>query len=108
MDADKVTFREFAESWHHKRVNEGAVVTSRLKRKAGIIRDLNGYIGSMKLKNINAEVVENLYAQMRADKLEQNGKVSSTTMNMVHKLLKQILAKAVDYDIILRNPCDRV
>ena len=108
VDADKVTFREFAESWHHKRVNEGAVGAARLKREAGIIRDLNGYIGSMKLKNINAEVVENLYAQMRADKLEQNGKVSSTTMNMVHKLLKQILAKAVDYDIILRNPCDRV
>ena len=108
VDADKATFREFAESWHHKRVNEGAVGTARLKREAGIIRDLNGYIGSMKLKNINAEVVENLYAQMRADKLEQNGKVSSTTMKMVHKLLKQILAKAVDYDIILRNPCDRV
>lgn len=29
-------------------------------------------------------------------------------MNMTHKLLKQILSKAVDYDIILRNPCDRV
>ena len=63
-------------------MNEGAVGTARLKREAGIIRDLNGYIGSMKLKNINAEVVENLYAQMRADKLEQNGKVSSTTRNI--------------------------
>lgn len=64
VDADKATFREFAKSWHHKRVNEGAVGTARLKREAGIIRDLNGYIGSMKLKNINAEVVESLYVQM--------------------------------------------
>lgn len=29
-------------------------------------------------------------------------------MNMYHKLLKQILAKAVDYEIILRNPADKV
>lgn len=29
-------------------------------------------------------------------------------MNMIHKLLKQILNKAVDYDLILRNPASKV
>lgn len=29
-------------------------------------------------------------------------------MNMIHKLLKQILNKAMDYDLILRNPADKV
>lgn len=45
---------------------------------------------------------------MRKDKIAKSGKCSGTTMNMVHKLLKQILARAVDYDLILRNPADKV
>lgn len=46
--------------------------------------------------------------KMRWDKTEEKGKCSGTTTNMVHKLLKQILSRAVDYDLILRNPAEKV
>ncbi|WP_343006040.1 MULTISPECIES: hypothetical protein [unclassified Collinsella] len=42
------------------------------------------------------------------EKLEKSGKCSGAAMNMIHKLLKQILNKAMDYDLILRNPADKV
>lgn len=84
------------------------VGTSRLKREESMIANLNRYIGEIRLRDLTPQTIESLYAQLRIDKLAEGGKCSGTTMNMTHKLLKQILSKAVDYDMILRNPCDRV
>lgn len=108
IEGDKTTFSEFAQKWHEGRVTNAEVGTSRLKREETIIGNLNKYIGDMRLRDITPQIVESLYTQLRKDKLAEGGKCSGTTMNMTHKMLKQILSKAVDYDMILRNPCDRV
>ena len=108
VDGDKLTFREFADSWHSSRVDAGEVSSIRLDRERNQIKLLSGYIGDQRLRDITPQTVESLYAAIRRDKVKARGKCSGTTMNQIHKLLKQIMKKAVDFELILRNPCDRV
>ena len=103
-----MTFALFAKQWHDARVAAGEVGQTRLKREECIINDLNAHIGGVRLRDLTSQSIEQVYTLMREEKLEKSGKCLGTTMNMVHKLLKQILNKAVDYDIILRNPADKV
>lgn len=108
IGADKITFAEFAAQWHQSRVDSGEIGLTRLKRTKSMANELSRYIGELSLRDITPQVVESLLSKLRADKIEQRGSISGSTLNMYHKLLKQILAKAVDFDLILRNPCDRV
>lgn len=108
VEGGKMTFAEFAETWHESRVAAGEVVKTRLERESTLIRDMAAFIGDVRLRDITPQLVESLYAAIKCDKIEKRGKCSGTTLHMYHALLKQILRKAVDYDLILRNPCDRV
>lgn len=101
--AAKETFAGFASTWHDARVAAGEITRTRLEREKQIIKLLSSYIGSTKLKDIMPQTIDTLYSKIRKDKGS-----SGTTMHMYHVLLKQILSKAVDYDMILKNPCDRV
>lgn len=108
VEAATVTFGEFAETWHDARVAADEVVRTRLEREVTFIRDMSAFIGDVRLRDLTPQTVESLYAAIKRDKTEKRGKCSGTTLRMYHVLLKQILRKAVDYDLILRNPCDRV
>ena len=108
VDADKMTFGEFADTWHSARVDAGEVVRTRLEREGTLISTLSSYIGTVRLRDLTPRTVESLYASIKRDKTAERGSCSGTTLHMYHALLKQILRKAVDYDLILRNPCDRV
>ena len=108
VEGEKITFGKFANDWHEARVTAGEVGATRLKREKSIIDELCSYMGDVRIRQITPHAIEFAYTKIRQDKIEKRDKISGTTMNMYHKLLKQILAKAVDYDIILRNPADRV
>ena len=108
VKGERTTFGAFADEWHEARVTAAEVGKTRLAREKTIIEELKAYIGTMRVRDITPHTIEALYTRIRKDKTESRGKCSGTTMNMYHKLLKQILAKAVDYDIILRNPADTV
>lgn len=108
IDADKLPFCDFAEMWLEGRRLSGEVGRSRIEREEGMVRTLNAYIASLPLPELTPQVVESLYAAIRRDKTAERGKYSGTTLRMIHQMLKQMLDKAVDYDFILRNPCDRV
>lgn len=100
-------FAPFAEDWHKARVSAGNHSKATLKRERSIITTLNGYIGSVRLRDITPQMVEKLYQAIYDDKVEQRGSFSGTTLHMYHEKLRQILAKAERYNIIARNPCDR-
>ncbi|MEA5020770.1 MAG: site-specific integrase [Gordonibacter sp.] len=108
FEGAKLTFSEFAATWHAARVDAGKVGEMTLRRERNQIALFNNYIGSTRLRDITPQAVESLYAAIRGDKIEARGKCSGTTMNQIHKLLKQIMGKAVTYDLVLRNPCERV
>lgn len=108
FEGSKLTFAEFAATWHSARVDAGEISEMRLRREGNQIALFNDYIGTVRLRDITPQAVESLYSAIRKDKIAARGKCSGTTMNQIHKLLKQIMGKAVTYDLILRNPCDRV
>ncbi|MDM8289308.1 site-specific integrase [Slackia piriformis] len=101
-------FASFADDWHEARVSAGKHSKATLKRERSIVTTLNGYIGNVRLRDITPQMVEKLYQTIYDDKVEQRGRFSGTTLHMYHEKLRQILAKAERYNIIARNPCDRV
>lgn len=107
-DGGKTTFGEFAKQYHEARKAAGEVGRTHLDRERCEIDTLSGYIGSALLSDITPQAVESLYVAVKRDKTAQRGSFSGTTLNQLHCTLKRILQKAVDFDLIMRNPCDRV
>lgn len=101
-DADGVTFAEYADAWEANRATLQAVRPATLRRDALVIRRLRVRVGCMRLQDIDAATVKRLYADMTADGM------SPQEVHRTHVKLKQVLRSAVDDDMILRNPCDRV
>lgn len=108
VDGDKLTFAEFARTWRESRIVSGEVGKTHLERERQMLNDVNAYIGDVRLRDITPQVVESLYTAIKSDKVAKRGKYSGTSLRMIHQMVRQIMQKAVDYDYILRNPCDRV
>lgn len=98
----RTPFADYAAQWLETRRVSGEVGATRLERLRGMMNVMCAYIGSIPLEDITPQVVESLYRRIREDRA-----VSGTTARMYHQALKQCLAKAVDYGLIARNPCDR-
>ncbi len=101
-DADKITFAEYARAWHEERAAMGIITSSTLDVDARVIKKAIEYIGDAKLAELDVATLRSLYAKMR-----ESG-ASGHFVHSVHTKTKQILRSAVDDDIILRNPCDRL
>ena len=107
-NGERMKFGEFALQWQEGREAAAEVCRTRLRRERTLIESLINYIGTVRLRDITPQTVEALYAKIRQDRTDTNGSCSGTTMNMYHKLLKMVMAKAVDYELILRNPVAKV
>ncbi|MBQ9059215.1 MAG: site-specific integrase [Atopobiaceae bacterium] len=103
IDAGKVTVSEFIETWLEARQTTGKVSESTIKNYRARLKTIEPYIGKKKLNKVTAAEIERAYAQLKAKK-----KLSGTTLNKLHILLKSVFEKACDYDLILRNPCNKV
>lgn len=111
MDGDKTTFAQFYEKWY----NEYGVVELEKTTLAGYDHNIRSKVfpvlGNMKLSAIKPVHLNSLYNGLRKDGVRQDGKdggYSDTTINMVHVTISSILKKAVEWDVIMSNPCDRV
>lgn len=107
-DASKITFREIADMWQKSREASGELSFRTLKDGEYMIACYSKFIGGMRLADIDPYTVESLYAAIRKEKADSGRPVGGTTMHKFHVVLKQIFQKAVDNDLMLRNPCDRV
>lgn len=101
--ADKVTFGEFSTEWFERRTASGATTKDTAKREKGMLNVLNGYLSGVALGDITARTIDSLYEKIREDR-----GICNTTLQGYHQVLNMIMKQAVDYDMILRNPCERV
>ncbi len=108
IDGAKMTFKELATQYHNMRIASGEVGQHYIKREQCEIGILCDYIGNVPINELTTPMIEQLYVTIKADRTKKFGSYSGTTLNHMHATLKRILKKAVDYDYILRNPCDRV
>lgn len=103
LDAGKVTLSEFVETWAEARRTSGRACNDTI---AGDVRDLGHvtqYLGDTPISEIDAQIIESTYAAIRA-----TGKINGTTLRRIHVHLKNVFKKAMHYDLIMRNPCDKV
>jgi integrase len=102
VDADKTTFGEYASQWQKSREASGRLAPSSIERNKYNMNHLLHHLASVKLGDIDAATVRNLYLTLIAEGIGQNSVAKAAIT------LKQVLRQAVNDDIILRNPCDRV
>lgn len=103
VDAAKVTLSEFIEIWADARRMSGKSAEETILSDCGKLKHVEKHIGHVPIREIDAATIERVYALVR----EEAG-LGGTSMNHIHIQLKSVFRKAVDYDVIMRNPCDRV
>lgn len=70
---------------------------------------INEHLGYIKLKNLNAKVIENFYDYMRKDYVSIRGKhISSTTVQHYYTIVNNMLEQAVRWDYMTYNPNKRI
>lgn len=102
-DAGKTTLSEFIRTWADNKISSGVAAHETVRGYLSRLSHVERYIGNVPINKIDAQTIESVYAAIRKDE-----GLSGTSMNQIHTLLKGVLKKAVDYDYLLRNPCDRV
>ncbi len=102
-DASKITLSEFIDTWANAKLSSGVAAPETVEGDRSRLAHVERYIGAMPISRIDAKTIEQVYATIRGDR-----GLGGTSMNRIHSLLKSVLKKAVDYDLMLRNPCDRV
>ncbi len=109
VEAQGVTFAEFAESWHQKRLGLGTYATRTMEHEELILRQLNRYLGPLKLRDIDPLTVEKALFEVQHGSKGRSGKpLTQTTMLRYHRVLSQIMKKAVGMRLTYSNPCEYV
>ena len=88
------------ETWNTARKTAGKASERTIREDRKRLERIEAYLGDKPIGSITAQMVEQTYAAIR----EKHG-LSGTTMNHLHTLLKNVFQKAVDYDLVPKNPC---
>ena len=96
-------FGAFAAEWLTLKMTSGEWARKTQIHYAWLVDRLCRKIGATPLEKVDARAVNALYAAMKSDYGWSN-----TTLRKAHMCLKQIMALAVSYDLIAKNPVERV
>ena len=102
VDLERLTFGEYAAQWIAEREASGTFAATTIKRNKELVEHLNTYLRGVRISDIDAPTIRNLYIYMTQDG------VGHPTQNKASVVLKQIMRQAVINGIILTNPCDLV
>lgn len=107
-DTRTLTFHEFANAWLEERIMAGEIEEGTIRRLRYHIKTLSSHIGNVRLTELNAETITSLYIKLKNGGSLQGESLSGTTVSHMAVTLKCILEDAVNRDIVLRNPCQKV
>lgn len=107
-DGDKVRFLEFAATFSQARRNAGKASDHLIDQDEKRLRLCGELLGDPLLCKVDAQALESLLPTIRKKREAQGYNCGNTTLRAYHRLLKSLFQKAVDYDLIARNPCGRV
>lgn len=107
-DGDKVTFSQFSATYTEARRASGKAKEYHIAREEKRLEFVCELLGDPPLCKVDAKAIEALYPAIRERREAQGLKCGNTTLRAYHVMLKAFFRKAVEYDIIPRNPCDRV
>lgn len=107
-DGGKVRFLEFVTIFSQARRNAGKASEDRIAKDEKSLKLCGELLGDPPLCKVDARAIEALYLAIRERREAQGFRCGNTTLHGYHVLLKSFFQKAVDYDLIGRNPCNRV
>jgi integrase len=100
---EAMTLSKMIGMWDDARHTAGRASERTMREDRSRLARVEKYIGEQPISKINAQMVEQTYAAIREER-----HLSGTTMRHIHTLLKNVFQKAIDYDLIAKNPCDYV
>lgn len=98
----RLTFADFAVQFEARRRASGRFKDATLQSDHMVINRLNRYFGTMTLRDIDAFCIMRVQTRMMED---------GYTPTMLHRTLRklsQIMKDAARFDLITRNPCDKL
>lgn len=109
--SEKLTFKEFSKHWY-KNYAETNLEATTLTRYLELL-EFNIYptIGNLRLDQIKPLHLLNLYSDLAKDGARRDGKTggyADKTIQHIHRLIRSILEKAVQWQMIAINPASRI
>lgn len=113
-DAQHTTLRTYSEEWLASRMANPEIAARTVSKERARLANINKHLGDMLIAEITARDVRNFLTAIRT--VGPDGKaptvsgrpLSGTTAQGILRTLKQIFEQAVDDEMVLRNPCQRV
>lgn len=107
---EQISFKEFAEDFYKKQTIKKEVSDRTLSDYSCHINKMLPYLGHISISNITPAILEQMFINLRSnDSRNTNNKsVSGTYAAHIYSTLKLILDRAVRYDLISKNPCERI
>lgn len=105
--AAPITFEDFAKVWDENHNRNLAMMTAVHQRQLvnGRIMD---YFKRKYMHEITADDIRYFVDELRREKLDDGKLLSETMVYKNFKLLRHILCKAVEWNVISQNPCDQL
>ena len=105
-----VTFEEFANEYNELRKEQKQISNRTYDSYCQIIRRVKPYIGDLPLASITTQDIDKMYSKMRSENNDNaSGKgYTGTTLCKTHAVLNKIFEHAIDYDVIDKNPLNKV
>lgn len=111
LDGEKTTLVDFVERWRSEYATQNLQPGTLEKYNAEIDDKILPELGHMKLTDIKPHTVNAFFVSMTKDGVRKDGKhggYSKRTIAKTANVLSSIMKTAVDWEVINRNPCDRV
>lgn len=108
VEAAGITFGEWSRQWEKRRNESDGLEVTTKERTKEILDLLRKYLENVKLSDITPQTVDSLYCMIKADKEAAGASYGGTSMNKLHIQFKHVMRDAVNYDLIMKNPLDRV
>lgn len=103
LDKGKITVSELCDLWLEAKEASGVCSKKQVGNYRTLLRYACAHIGNVKVCDVDARIMETVYARVRKER-----GLAGATMQRLHNGLKSAFEKAIDYDLIVRNPCRRV
>ena len=111
LAGEKTTLREFVDRWREEYATQNLEPGTLEKYNAEIDDKILPMLGHMILTEIKPHNVNAFYVSMTKNGVRRDGKpggYSKGTITKTANVLSSILKTAVDWEVINRNPCDKV
>ncbi|MGN0378793.1 MAG: tyrosine-type recombinase/integrase [Butyrivibrio sp.] len=109
LDGERITFQEFSKKWLQEYANVQLEKTTVAFYESMLNIHILPVIGHLKLARIQPSHLNKLYIDMLTHRNDgKTGGYSPTTIKRVHATICSIMSTAMQWNVILNNPCERV